>query len=596
MDDVAIGERSLPALRARVLGTAVAISAVAMPLLSCVMVIELATRDRLTLRTFVPCAITVCFPALWLLSGRLSLRGVSRAFLALLLLMAFVVQSHGGITVTAAALELVVIVLSGLLFGPRGAAAGLLASLACFSIAGGLVVGEYVPPIDFELWDPLESEVWIRSGLSLLLFGATAVLAVVYIVQQLERETLLLRATLGREQRERVRREQAESERALASQALVEAHRLEALGRLAGGVAHDFNNVLTVILSATHHALGAGAVSPSLRESLDDINRAAGRAASLTRELLVLGRKDLAAPRVVDVPQLLARLRSTLRRLLPSDIELDIARRSSGRVRLDPAQLERVLLNLVANARDAIAGAGQIEIASVNQSFHDGQHGLAPGHYVCLSVKDDGSGIDDATRQRLFEPFFTTKPGGKGSGLGLAMVRAFVLEAGGQVVVSSSNGSGTVITLCLPADDEVAPDEAVHEPEGPLSAPRAGRSILVVEDDRNVRAAIVASLTRAGYLVHEAGDGHTAYELLSDAKLSLDLLCVDGVIPGIGAQQLIEQARARVPALGVVVCSGYVDEELLRRGIQTGKIACVRKPFTPQELLDCIGAQFRQRG
>jgi signal transduction histidine kinase len=595
MDDIAIVERSLPALRARVLSTAVAISAVAMPLMSCIMVMELAARDRLTLRTFIPCAITVCFPALWLLSGRLSVRGTSSAFLALLLMMAFVVQSHGGITVTAAALQLVVIVLSGLMFGPRGAAAGLLASLACFAIAGGLVVGAYVAPIDFSLWNPLESEVWIRSGVSLLLFGATAVLAVVYIVQQLERETLLLRATLGREQRERVRREQAESERAMASHALVEAHRLEALGRLAGGVAHDFNNVLTVILSATHHALGNNGVSPSMRESLDDINRAAGRAASLTRELLVLGRKDLAAPRVIEVAELLARLRSTLRRLLPSDVALVIDRFAAGRVTIDPAQLERVLLNLVVNARDAIAGAGQIEIQSSIESLCDGQHGLAPGRYVCLSVADDGSGIDDSTRQRLFEPFFTTKPGGKGSGLGLAMVRAFVLEAGGQVVVSSSAGAGTTITLCLPAEDAATPSEPAIEPEGPVSAPRAGRSILVVEDDRNVRAAIVASLTRAGYVVHEAGDGHGAFELLNDERLALDLLCVDGVIPGIGAQKLIEKARARVPALGVVVCSGYVDEELLRRGIQTGKIACVRKPFTPQELLECISGQLRQR-
>jgi signal transduction histidine kinase/CheY-like chemotaxis protein len=574
----------------------VAISAVAMPLLSLVMVLELATRDALTLRTFVPCAITVCFPALWLLSGRLPLRTTSGAFLGLVLMMAFVVQSHGGITVTAAALELVVIVLSGLLFGPRGAAAGLLASLACFSIAGGLVVGAYVDPIDFRLWNPLKSEVWIRSGLSLMLFGSTAVLAVIYIVQQLERETLLLRATLGREQRERLRREQAESERALASHALVEAHRLEALGRLAGGVAHDFNNVLTVIMSATHHALGDRDVSGSLRENLDDINRAAGRAASLTRELLVLGRKDLGAPRVIDVGELLARLRSTLRRLLPSDIQLVIDPLSIGRVKIDPAQLERVLLNLVVNARDAIVGAGQITIASALQSIHDEQHGLAPGRYVCLSVKDDGSGIDDTTRQRLFEPFFTTKPGGKGSGLGLAMVRAFVLEAGGQVVVASSAGKGATITLCLPAEDEAPPREPVSEPGGPLAAPRPGRSILVVEDDRNVRAAIVASLSRAGFIVHEAGDGHTALELLSDDRVALDLLCVDGVIPGVGAQTLIEKARARVPALGVVVCSGYVDEELLRRGIQTGKIACVRKPFTPQELLDCIGAQLRSRG
>jgi CheY-like chemotaxis protein len=205
--------------------------------------------------------------------------------------------------------------------------------------------------------------------------------------------------------------------------------------------------------------------------------------------------------------------------------------------------------------------------------------------------------MDEATRQRLFEPFFTTKPSGKGSGLGLALVKGFVLEAGGEVMVASSNGGGTTITLRLPAASaEEASSERAPAPAEPSAEARRGRSVLVVEDDANVRAAIVASLSRAGFVVHAAADGDSAYELLDDPALALDLLCVDGVIPGKSTQVLIERARARVPTLAVVVCSGYVDEELLRRGIQTGKIACVRKPFTPDELLECIDAQLRTRG
>jgi len=435
------------------------------------------------------------------------------------------------------------------------------------------------------------SAVWARPAGWLWVLAGVAVLLLACLAWRLQQQTARLHEALGRE---RSRRKQAESERERAAKALGEAQRLEVLGQIVGGVLHDFNNLLTVIVSASHHAQSQRGLHPAARESLGEIDQAAVKAAQLTRELLALGRKDSARPVLIDVSALVARLRPMLRRLLPSDIALEVDERFTAAVFMDRARLERVLINLVVNARDAIDGRGRVTLGGEPVQLAPGEHGVvSAGEYVRLWVSDDGRGMDEATRARLFEPFFTTKSRGRGSGLGLSLVQSFVRDAGGRVVVESREGVGTTVSLYLPAC-AAAPraEERVEQVKGESALARTARSILVVEDDGKVRAAIVASLSRVGFIVHQAADGDAALALLEDGSVRLDLVLVDAVMPGASARSVIERARARVPAPRVVLCSGYLEEELSRRGLRTRELACVPKPFTPLQLLECIERQL----
>jgi signal transduction histidine kinase/ActR/RegA family two-component response regulator len=583
-------ERALRDLRVKVLMTALTATALLAPLLGIWMGSQAAQRGGFTPLRVAMCAYTLLFPLLRVAAPRMSLTAAGTTYLALMIGLALIVELRGGISAAVASAQLIVIVLSALIFGARGAAVGLGVSLLGMVIAASAVLGGHVPPILVEVWDPQRAEVWIRSAAALLAFGGAAALAIVYMVAQLEDETALLRDVLLREREQRAALERAGAEAERTRRALAEAERVEALGRLASGVAHDFNNLLTVIVGASEVAqLSAPRLPPEASSSLNDILRASGQAAELTRSLLMLGRRDITQPRTLDLTAHVQHRVGTIRRLLPSDIELSVAASERACILIDPTQLDRVLLNLVANARDAIDHEGKIEIGCEPVQIAQGAHtALGEGSYVALSVRDNGCGMDAETQQRIFEPFFTTKSAGEGTGIGLATVESFARSAGGGVKVESKPGSGTTITVYLPESASALVEEVGAPPPPCVPARGESRSILVVEDNAAVRAATVKMLERAGFQVLSAGDGDRALALVEDARLGFDLLCIDGVLPGARTATVIERARSVRPSMAIVVCSGYVDEDLLRRGIQAGEYACVRKPYTAAQLVESV--------
>jgi PAS domain S-box-containing protein len=378
---------------------------------------------------------------------------------------------------------------------------------------------------------------------------------------------------------------------------LRQSQKLEAVGRLAGGVAHDFNNLLTAILSdAQELADGLGPDNP-LRTEATEIEAAARKAALLTRQLLAFGRKQRSEPRVVDVREVLAAMDRMLRRLIGEDVELTtVVSPDLGRIRVDPVQLEQVLLNLAVNSRDAMPGGGRLAIEATNVDRQEPD--AAPGtgaRWVRVAVRDSGLGMSPEVQAHLFEPFFTTKEPGKGTGLGLATVYGIVQQAGGEVRVRSETGKGTSFEVLFPRFD--GPADAAAAP-APRERTRGAGRVLVVEDEPLVRALAVRVLRAAGYEVLEAGDAEQALALAGDrGGPPVDLLVTDVVMPRCSGPELAHRLRAARPALPVLFASGYMDRaQDLERELGP-RTAFIPKPFTPdqlaraaRELLDGAGA------
>ena len=359
---------------------------------------------------------------------------------------------------------------------------------------------------------------------------------------------------------------------------LRQAQKMEAVGRLAGGVAHDFNNLLTVILgysSLLHES------SPSARECVGEIEKAASRAAALTKQLLAFSRKQVLQQRVLNPNEAVSGMEEMLRRLIGEDIalELDLDPALSN-VKVDRGQLEQVILNLAVNARDAMECGGTIRITSRNTEVEaDDTHlaTLRPGSYVCIDVADTGIGMDHETQARIFEPFFTTKEEGKGTGLGLSTVYGIVKQSGGAVSVSSSLGNGTAFSIFLPATLEV--EEAATSS---TSALRSGAGVvLLVEDEASLLKLISGTLERAGYKVVEAPSGKDALRV-SEEIPRIDLLLTDVVMPGMTGPQLVEKLQSQGKVDTVLFMSGYAQELI---GKKASDIKFLPKPFTPSALL-----------
>jgi PAS domain S-box-containing protein len=367
------------------------------------------------------------------------------------------------------------------------------------------------------------------------------------------------------------RRRSAE-ERAELEARLAQAQRLESIGQLAGGVAHDFNNLLSVILTCVGFAQRELPAEHPVRDDVEEIGRAADRAAALTRQLLMFSRREVVMPKLVDVAELVRNLERLLNRTLSERVALRI---SCGPdivpVLIDPNQLEQVLVNLAVNARDAMPEGGTLSIAVA---------GVEGG--VRITVADDGTGMPAEVRERAFEPFFTTKEEGEGTGLGLASVHGAVTNAGGTVDIASDLGAGTVVSIFLPAaaGDVVAAEEVA----APRERVRGGASVLVVEDQDPVRRQACRILEDNSYSVRQAA---SADEALARWE-PVDVLVTDVVMPGMSGQQLAEHARERAPGLRVVFMSGHTDDVLLHDGARHGDIAFVQKPFTRDSLLRAV--------
>jgi PAS domain S-box-containing protein len=374
---------------------------------------------------------------------------------------------------------------------------------------------------------------------------------------------------------------------------LRQAQSLESIGRLAGGIAHDFNNLLTVILAGTEqlsHGPREG-LHPDL-EIVQEIDTAAARARDLTQQLLAFARKQVIAPIALDLNALVLNAEKLLRRVLGEDVELTVQLDPSlGTVRCDPSQLEQIILNLAVNARDAMPRGGCLTIATDNVRVAGGQSprraDAAPGAYVRLAVRDSGCGMSADVKARLFEPFFTTKPPGKGTGLGLATVYGIVKQSNGHIHVESEPGEGTVFEILFPR--ALAVPAAANAPAAPVSM-RGTETVLVVEDDPQVREVTVRSLQAGGYEVLTAASGREALELTEHELACVRLLVTDVVMPGIDGRTLVDALRARHPALSVLYVSGYTHDTIAERGVLASGVEFLPKPFTTRTLLARVRA------
>ena len=366
-----------------------------------------------------------------------------------------------------------------------------------------------------------------------------------------------------------------------------QAQKMEAVGRLAGGVAHDFNNILTAIIGYSDLLLATPSLEHQARNDLAEIRAAADRAARLTKQLLAFSRKQVLQPQLLSLNQAVSGLEAMLRRLLGEDITLAVVLAPDlGTVEADPGQLEQVVMNLAVNARDAMPQGGKLTIETRNvdldQGYAETHSGVTPGAYVLLAVSDTGHGMDPTVKAHLFEPFFTTKERGQGTGLGLATVHGIVHQSGGHIWVYSEPGHGTAFKIYLPRLSEGAvPFQREPEPSG-LST--GTETVLLVEDDPGVRNLVATTLTKCGYHVLQAEDGAAAAEVARSHEGLIHLLLTDVVMPGISGRSTAESLLRLRPEVKVLYMSGYTDDAITRHGILEPGIHLIQKPFTPGAL------------
>jgi CheY-like chemotaxis protein len=363
---------------------------------------------------------------------------------------------------------------------------------------------------------------------------------------------------------------------------------MEAVGRLAGGVAHDFNNVLTIIRAQTEFLLADLPAETPLRAEVLEIQNAADRAATFTRQLLAFSRRQLLQPVILELNDVITGMEMMVRRLVGEDIVLLTKLHPDlPRVWADPGQLQQVILNLAVNARDAMPHGGTLLIETGVVELDENyplQHPTAkPGVHVVLVVTDTGCGMDPATRSRIFEPFFTTKEPGKGTGLGLSTVYGIVKQSGGHIWVYSEVGRGSTFKLYFPPHYGAA---TTAEP-GPVSQPSlgSGATILLVEDERPVRSTVRRLLERHGYKVLEAANGQDALALVSSRRPEIHLVLSDMVMPGMGGMELAGRVRSMSPGLPVLLMTGYTEEAITRAGERPLDEQIIEKPFTLNTML-----------
>ena len=383
-------------------------------------------------------------------------------------------------------------------------------------------------------------------------------------------------------------RKRAEAERDTLERQLALAQRMESIGRLAGGVAHDFNNMLVVILGHAELLLNRpAAADPTVGESLREIRKAGERAANLTRQLLAFGRKQVLEIKTIDLNRVIAGLKGMLARLIGESVEVtthlapDLAS-----VKADPFQIEQILLNLCINARDAMPDGGRLTIETTNVSLDEeyakSHAGVRPGPYTMLAVSDTGSGMDAETVGKIFEPFYTTKEKGKGTGLGLSTVYGIVKQHGGSIWVYSEPGRGTTFKVYLPGVDEPAEEEETAPPAS-VRASREPETVLVVEDDESVHDLVRRILSGAGYEALVARSGHEALALAKEAK-AIHLLLTDVIMPEMSGRVVAEKVAAFHPGVKILYMSGYTDDVVAHHGILEEGVHFLQKPFTSHSL------------
>ncbi len=579
-------------LGARVVHSALALSAVAAPVAALILTTQALLNNSFSTTTLFLSLYALTFPVLWACGRNRNNQLVGSLLIGLLLVMTFLVQIRSGPYTSQAPLQLMTLILGGLIFGKRGVYTVLAINLCLFALAGALLLNAVVPGGAALYYNPNSAAVWIRSAAIMTLFGGCSAWAVVYTIEKLHEETTKLRATLAREHAQMENLARAEKERQDAVKAVAEAQRIEVLGRLASGVAHDFNNSLTVIMASTEMAQLEPNLSPRAVHLLESIKKASLQAAAMTRSLLALGRKDPARYTVVTTDTVLLDLYEPITRLLPADIKFTIAETCDAKILVDRVQLERALLNLVLNAKDAVGAAGEITIGCRRIGSIREPNDFKEQCFVQFFVSDNGHGISAKVLEHIFEPFYTTKRRGEGTGLGMALLHSFAMESQGKVEIDSTEGVGTTVLLFLPEASAELPTTIEEASVRPINRIDPEYTLLVVEDNPDVLRSTSDSLQLADFNVLEAIDGDSALDLVKRKHSEIDLICIDGVIPGASSAEVIQHVQTHFPEIKIVVCSGYIEEELILRGIRTGDLAFVRKPYLIDELLGCISSQL----
>jgi two-component system cell cycle sensor histidine kinase/response regulator CckA len=373
---------------------------------------------------------------------------------------------------------------------------------------------------------------------------------------------------------------------------LRQAQKMEAIGRLAGGVAHDFNNLLTAIIGYTEVINERQDVDDLTRRDVAQIRKASDRATALTRQLLAFSRKQFLNPTVLDLNETASGMLQMLPRVIGEHIKTTVLLAGDlARVKADASQMEQVLVNLVVNARDAMATGGHLTIETCNITLtpprlQNENLKVEPGPYVMLAVTDTGTGMDAATRARAFEPFFTTKPKGKGTGLGLATVYGIVEQSGGGISLDSAPGRGTSIRVYLPATKATAEQPSAEPP--PVRDGAGTETVLLVEDNDAVRDLTARALRRRGYAVHEAADAEQAVEWTLTSGITPHLLITDVVMPGLSGPNLAARLLQEHPGLRVLYVSGYPDDSTAVDGNFWSGVTLLQKPFTPAALAERV--------
>jgi signal transduction histidine kinase len=376
-------------------------------------------------------------------------------------------------------------------------------------------------------------------------------------------------------------------EREKAQSELRQVQRLEAIGRLAGGVAHDFNNLLAVIIGCSDVVLDALAPDHPAARKVEMIRQAGTSAADLTHQLLAFSRQQMLQPRLLNLKEVVEKVRAMLHRLIGENIELKVSVQASlGHVKADPGQIEQILINLAVNARDAMPQGGQLTVevrnVELDESYKHEHESVIPGRYVMLAVEDTGCGMDRDTQSRIFDPFFTTKELGKGTGLGLATVYGIVKQSGGYIWVRSELRKGTKFQVYLPRVEQAAQPAKEEESEGTVL--RGRETILLAEDSASLREMAREYLEGVGYTVLETSSGEEALQRAKEFTGPIHLLLTDVVMTGMSGPELARQMESLRPGMRVIFTSGYTDAAIGRQGVLDPAVAFIQKPYRPKVL------------
>jgi signal transduction histidine kinase/ActR/RegA family two-component response regulator len=429
------------------------------------------------------------------------------------------------------------------------------------------------------VWRSLEHAGWVIFEVTLLMVSIRKSLGEMLNVAERQARLEAMKASIEQtvlKRTEELRRSEDQ---------LRQSQKMEAVGRLAGGVAHDFNNMLTVINGYCGLSLKNVDADSDLRRNFEEIEKAAERAASLTGQLLAFSRKQVLKPRIINLNNVISGMEKMLRRLIGEDVEFSTSFEAAlGNVKADPGQIEQVILNMAVNARDAMPRGGKLTIGTANVVFDQKtrlrNRYLETGPYVMLAISDTGVGMTEEVQAHLFEPFFTTKGIGRGTGLGLATCYGIIRQSEGDIRVYSEPNCGTTFKIYLPRADAAASASAARPGD---DVPKGNESVLVVEDEAAVRRLTTSVLRDCGYRVKEACDGTEALELMKTGQ-SFDLVVTDVIMPRMSGRELYDRLKVTNPAVKVLFMSGYTDDALALHGVLESEFAFIEKPFSPSRL------------